>query len=118
MKKRTTQYEEALSNARPCDFNGDGLLDLVVADMYKVRIFTNVGTKSEPQFSVELLKSRWGVQKLEVYVVTQILDWDGDGDLDLLSSSSDSTESPRLTINKGQGQYGLFAEPRKHHARG
>ena len=108
----TTQYEEALSNARPFDFNGDGLLDLVVADMYKVRIFTNVGTSSEPRFSVDLLKSQWGVQKLDVYVVTQILDWDGDGDLDLLSSASDSTESPRLTINQGEGQYGLFAEPR------
>lgn len=108
----TTQYEEALSNARPFDFNGDGLLDLVVADMYKVHIFTNVGTSSKPEFSVELLKSKWGVKKLEVYVVTQILDWDGDGDLDLLSSSSDSTEAARLTINKGQGQYGLFAEPR------
>jgi hypothetical protein len=108
----TTQYEEALSNARPFDFNGDGLIDLVVADMYKVRILTNVGTKNKPQFSVELLKSKWGVKKLDVYVVTQILDWDGDGDLDLLSSSSDSTEAPRLTINNGQGQYGLFAEPR------
>ena len=106
------QYPTAMCNARPFDFNGDGLLDLVVGDMYRVQILENVGTKTEPKFAVKMLNSAWGVKSLDTYVVTQIMDWDGDGNLDLISSPSDSPRVPRITMNNGQGKYGIFSEPK------
>ena len=108
----TPMKVSVMANARPCDFNGDGLIDLVVADMMWVHILENVGTSNKPRFKKKTLVSKWGVRKLDVYVVTQLIDWDGDGDLDVVSSPSDSIEIPHLLLNQGQGDYGVFAEPK------
>ena len=54
------------------DWNGDGLIDLIVGDDFGHLVWwPNLGSKKSPKF--------------EYYPVLEVVDWDGDGDNDLLA---------------------------------
>src|SRR5262249_60981741 len=85
--------------ARAVDWNGDGLLDLVVSAGENVYLYENVGTRHAPKFAVHAwpLPSTWGSAPLPTFGV-QFVDWDDDGKLDILSGLS-------IYHNKGDGNY-------------
>ncbi|TWU33865.1 FG-GAP-like repeat-containing protein [Novipirellula artificiosorum] len=69
------------------DWNGDGLVDLVVGEHYgHVFWWPNVGTKQNPEFRFcRFMKNQDG-QPLDAGLgaAVKVVDWDADGDLDLL----------------------------------
>jgi hypothetical protein len=72
--------------AVPCaaDWNGDGLLDLVVGDYAHVRLYRNVGSRTEPRFELaQTVTNRWGPVHTGGFS-TSPADWNGDGKLDLV----------------------------------
>jgi hypothetical protein len=72
--------------AVPCaaDWNGDGLLDLVIGDDAHVRLYRNVGSRTEPRFELaQTLKNQWGPVRTGGFS-TSPADWNGDGNLDLV----------------------------------
>lgn len=79
----------ALASPRAADYNGDGLVDLVVSANENIYLFTNVGDRRAPKFKVDVtpLPSEWGTSSLPIWGM-QFLDWDRDGDMDLFSTSS------------------------------
>jgi hypothetical protein len=69
------------------DFDGDGLLDLVVGDTYgKVRYYRNAGTRTAPRFAAPV---EVGDQKIRM--IPYAADWDGDGRVDVVGSSANGT---------------------------
>ena len=72
--------------AVPCaaDWNGDGLLDLVIGNMDHVQLYRNVGGRTEPRFELaQTLKNQWGPVRTGGFS-TSPADWNGDGNLDLV----------------------------------
>jgi len=94
----------ALGTPRAVDFNGDGLLDLVVSAYTKIFLYENIGKKNAPRFAAhsDHLPCRWGNAPL---AAVQFLDVDGDGLLD-------GAKGPAIYPNLGQGSPGLFGSPR------
>ena len=67
------------------DFNGDGLLDLVVGDTYgKVRVYRNTGQKNAPRFATPT-----ELGDMKIRMIPYAADWDGDGQPDIVGSSAD-----------------------------
>jgi hypothetical protein len=74
--------------AVPCaaDWNGDGLLDLVIGDYNYVRFYRNVGSRTKPLFELaETLKNQWGPVHTGAFCTSPV-DWNGDGNIDLVYS--------------------------------
>lgn len=93
----------ALGTPRAVDFNGDGLLDLVVSTGGSLLLLVNIGTPTSPAYDAAALplSSRWGNAPLGF---SQIVDYDGDGWPDLFSRYL-------VQLNTGQGAPGLFGPP-------
>jgi len=102
--------KDILAQARPVDFNNDGLTDLYISTMRNFYLAQNVGTKSAPRWKIELQPSTWGLAELSA---TQILDWNNDGHADLITSPLDGDGVPQLSLNMGQGTQGAFGSPRQ-----
>ncbi len=84
-----------LSTPRAADFNGDGLLDLVVNAGSNIYLFENVGSATEPCFKLNLsfLPSAWGNARLPGYL---FLDWNKDGRPDMVDGYT-------VLLNDGKG---------------
>jgi len=90
--------EQPFPFAKPChigpiavpvaaDWNDDGLLDLVIGDYTHVRLYRNVGSRTNPLFEPALtLKDRWGPVQTGGFSTSPV-DWNGDGNYDLAYSS-------------------------------
>jgi hypothetical protein len=96
----------SLACPRAVDWDGDGLLDLIVSARKNIYLFRNVGTRTQPRFlvSAEPLPARWGSASLPgtgAYISTQFLDWDRDGRLDLVSDYT-------VRLNSGRGNPGRY----------
>jgi hypothetical protein len=73
-----------LPSPRAIDFNGDGLLDLVVSNGANITLYPNVGSASEPVFDMDQrpIRAAWG--NADLPAVHQVIDWNGDGWPDLV----------------------------------
>jgi hypothetical protein len=102
---RGTFPASSLSTPRSTDFNGDGLIDLVVSAQQNVYLFKNVGRRNAPLFAIhaEPLPSVWGPVSL-LNVHTQIYDWNKDGQFDLVNMFT-------VRLNEGTGYPGIFSAP-------
>ena len=80
---------------RAGDWNGDGLLDLVVSSGANIHLFANVGSATEPDFQIhdQFLPAKWGVARLPG---DRFIDFDGDGRVDLTSGYT-------VRLNSGAG---------------
>jgi len=77
------------------DFDGDGLVDLVVGDTYgKVRHYRNVGTRARPRFAAGEL-----IGDMKIRMVPYAADWDGDGRMDVVASAA----SGEIVLYRNQG---------------
>lgn len=67
------------------DFDGDGLLDLVVGDTHgKVRVYRNTGDRKSPDFAAPI-----ELGDMKIRMIPYAADWDGDGKPDIIGSSAD-----------------------------
>jgi len=81
--------ETFLLNPRFADWNGDGLLDLVVGAGVQVSVYLNIGTPTEPRFSrQEPLRVPWVARMVHP---DWMGDFDADGKIDLLQAHGGST---------------------------
>jgi len=96
---------------RLIDLNGDGLLDLVVAQVRNLSIYYNVGTKTSPLWEyAPRLPGKWQTSPLYGWG-TQMFDWNGDGHFDMVQGFS-----AQLNQNKGNPQF--FGSPQSILGRG
>jgi hypothetical protein len=80
--------------AVPCaaDWNGDGLLDLAIGDIFRVRLYRNVGTRTAPLFERDrTLTNQWGPVQTGGFSTSPV-DWNGDGHRDLIYSDMGSVK--------------------------
>ena len=96
----------SITSPRAGDWNGDGLIDLVVAGRRDICLYQNVGTKHEPSFdlSPRPLRPAWGSAPL---TADQFLDWDHDGRLDVVRRYS-------VLLNEGVGNPYRFGKGKVH----
>ncbi|HNQ21616.1 MAG TPA: VCBS repeat-containing protein [Phycisphaerae bacterium] len=91
------------------DWNNDGLLDLIIGEggdgiTPLVRVYLNVGTASDPQFSgffyAQTQSGDLTVPTLGCLgIFPRVVQWDGDGRKDLLAGLADGTVQVFLNIN-------------------
>jgi len=98
-----------LATPRAVDWNGDGLLDLIVSSRSDIYLFKNIGTKTQPRFAAHArpLVSDWGRADLPgtgPEVSTQFIDWNEDGFLDIVSGY-------KVWLNLAKGVPGVYGEP-------
>jgi hypothetical protein len=98
-----------LATPRAADWDGDGLLDLVVSARDQIYLFKNIGTKTEPKFLVhdKPVPASWGHVDLPGTggeVSTQFIDWNSDGLVDIVSNY-------KVWINTGKGNPGVYKDP-------
>jgi hypothetical protein len=93
----------ALGTPRAVDFNGDGLLDLIVSAGENIFLYRNAGTGTAPLMDVhsEHIPCSWGSVPLPTFGV-QFVDWDRDGQLDLFSA---------LTVYRNKRRAEFVPEP-------
>lgn len=90
----------SIAAPRLVDLNGDGLLDLVVAQVRNLSIYYNVGSKTSPLWEyAPKLPGKWQTSPIYGWG-TQMVDWNGDGHFDLVQGFS-----ARLNQNKGNPQF-------------
>ncbi|MCC6681273.1 MAG: VCBS repeat-containing protein [Phycisphaeraceae bacterium] len=91
-----------LSTPRATDFNGDGLLDLIVNAASNIYLFENVGSATVPRFKFNLsaIASTWGNARLPGYM---FLDWNKDGRADMVDDYA-------VLLNDGKGVPFTFTE--------
>ena len=96
-----------VADARPADFDGDGDLDLIVAEFGhylsgSVMLLRNVSRRGEPaQFEPEELDPRPGT------IHTPVYDFNGDGRPDFLALVSQEYESLDAFVNQPDGGFRL-----------
>jgi FG-GAP-like repeat len=93
----------ALGSPRAIDFNGDGLLDLIVSCGGYLNLYPNIGSATQPMFDAQAppLGSPWGRVSL---THSQMTDVNADSWPDLYDGSS-------IRINTGEGSPGVFLPP-------
>jgi hypothetical protein len=117
-------YMDAKTGVKVADFDGDGLLDLVVGRFWERstlgpqppvhgRLFKNVGTASAPRFEARDASGgapfTEGFQPLDAVRQNSVraVDWDNDGRLDLIAGDTDGYVW--LFRHLGGGEAPLFA---------
>lgn len=96
-----------VADVRPGDFDGDGLLDLVVAEFGhyrtgKIALLRNVAQSGErPSFRLEEIDSRPGTIHVPVH------DLNGDGQPDFLALVSQDYECVEAFVNQGDARFQL-----------
>jgi FG-GAP-like repeat len=89
---------------RAADLNGDGLLDLIVAQDTNLSIYMNIGTRTQPRWQfAPPLEGHWNTNPLGW--VMQAIDWNHDGFFDLV-------ENFDVRLHQGEGNPQLFSAPR------
>ncbi|MBI4581232.1 MAG: VCBS repeat-containing protein [Planctomycetes bacterium] len=88
-----------LATPRAIDYNGDGLLDIVMSVRTQLFFVPNIGTSTAPLFlATEPVPRAWGNAPLGFQ---QLLDYNGDGWPDAFYGNS-------VDLNTGQGMPGFF----------
>lgn len=133
LEKNPTLAGGSLPTPTICDWDGDGVLDIVVGNSAGyIRFFRNVGTDAEPSFvSGENLRAggcdifvqpgygediqgpgeaRWG------YIGANVYDWNGDGRLDILTNDSRAKHMVYLAAASGLApEHPLYLNDRPLH---
>lgn len=88
---KSAGVEKAASAASFSDWNGDGLLDMLVGNIAgEVFVALNTGSKTEPKFGArEKIKVQGGDIDGHSDAHPLMVDWDADGALDLLVGTGD-----------------------------
>ncbi len=111
----TLLYAGTLPVVNACDWDGDGLTDLVVGNSQgEVLFFKNIGSAGDPKFTqpslveaagepIRVQSGYWGVQgpgeSRWGYVGPNVYDWNGDGLPDILMN--DATSRHSVYFNRG-----------------
>ncbi len=90
------------------DIDGDGDLDVFVADYFNFEFFRNTGTAQSPAFDGGS-RHVFGLEGYDASIALAFVDIDGDGDLDLFSLGA--YYDLRFLENTGSGTSPAFAPP-------
>ncbi len=94
-----------VADVQPGDFDGDGDLDLVVAEFGwrktgSIHVMTQTGLKDGvPQFETEVIDKRHGT------INVPVIDLNGDGHLDFIALVSQEYEQIDAFMNRGDGKF-------------